>query len=975
MTRRQYLGVVVSSTYEDLKEHRAALMSAIQGQHLHAVAMESDSARPVTVVESSLEKVRDAAAYVAIISRRYGSVPECGTNPDALSLTHLEFREAVRLGLPILVFIMGSGHLLTEDGVELDPEKRRKLAEFREEAKFAGGEVHQVYKEFNDLAEFAASATQAVAELRRVLDVPVLEPVVEADDHIPAAPALYAKPRYLGSHDFVGREAQLETLNDWARPAGQHSVLLFEAIGGSGKSILTWEWATRHALGVRGDWAGRFWYSFYEAGAVMSDFCRRALAYMTGKPVKAFAGKRQAELTELLVSELEARPWLLVLDGLERVLVAYHRVDAAQVSDENAGGSDEIAHRDPCAAIRPEDEELLRHLAGASPSRILITSRLVPRVLLNPSSQAIPGVLHERLPGLRPAEAEALLRACGVTGASAAMRSFLQRHCDCHPLVTGIVAGLVNEYLPARGDFDRWSADLEHGGSLEVGQLDLVQKRNHVLYTAIGVLPDGSRQLLSTLALLPYAVDYRTLNALSPHRESTTAARDLTSTVSDLERRGLLQHDRSTGQYDLHPVVRAVAAAKLESGDRELLGTRVVDYFSTRTTSRYGEVSSLEEVRDDLTLVRTLLQIGRLKAAADFWFAGLQSVLVEQLEARSEMLSLLRPFFGSTWSSPVAELPDGDVANLVNSIAGCMYSNGDLEQAQEVCEVALRLSITGNEPDETVVNLSNLALVVSQRNRLASSRRLIWLNIELAESDGRVANVLRARRAAFVWLARAGWVEDAEEMWQTLPRIAGQGDLAKPLCYAALDRAWFDFEKGVLTAKDLDRVETEGREHGYRYVVRTALKLRGLWRAERGEWARSAAELSEAVRMGREVGVHDARAEAGLALTQLHLGELREPAQVAARLAGERECADGALARLWLEIGDVEQARKHALAAYRWAWADGEPYTWGFNLERARRLLVELGADIPVLPAYDPAADAEFPWEADVRAFMDTLRE
>ena len=92
----------------------------------------------------------------------------------------------------------------------------------------------------------------------------------------------------------------------------------------------------------------------------------------------------------------------------------------------------------------------------------------MPRVLLNAASQPIPGVLHERLPGLRPADAEALLRTCGVRGDSQQMQEYLQRHCDCHPLVTGIVAGLVNDYLPDRGHFDAWAADPDHGGRLNL---------------------------------------------------------------------------------------------------------------------------------------------------------------------------------------------------------------------------------------------------------------------------------------------------------------------------------------------------------------------------------------------------------------------------------------------------------------------------------------------------------------------------
>ena len=181
-----------------------------------------------------------------------------------------------------------------------------------------------------------------------------------------------------------------------------------EAIGGSGKSILTWEWVNRLAPTARDDWAGRFWYSFYEKGAVMVEFCRHAMAYMTAQPVNVFRKKKTPELTDLLLAELNTRPWLLVLDGLERVLVAYHRFDAAQLRDEEADTvGDQIADRDPCAAIRSEDDELLRRLAAAAPSKILVTSRLMPRALLNPSGMPLPGVRRDSLPGLRPPDAEA----------------------------------------------------------------------------------------------------------------------------------------------------------------------------------------------------------------------------------------------------------------------------------------------------------------------------------------------------------------------------------------------------------------------------------------------------------------------------------------------------------------------------------------------------------------------------------------
>ena len=295
---RRYLGVMVCSTFKDLKEHRAALMKAIEAQGFYPEAMEHDAARPDgTVVDSSLQKVRDAAAYIGVISHKYGQIPESAdSNPDGFSLTELEFREARRLGRPILIFIMGDDHDVKPNAVERDPDKIRKLEAFRDEVKreSENSRLHRVYATFNSLGEFEVAAERSVAELRRFLDgqlKPAPSGRTDSTDDIPRPPALYAEPRYIGSHAFVGRAAELATLSGWAAAAEPNPILLFEAIGGAGKSMLTWEWTVSHASAARADWAGTFWYSFYEKGAVMADFCRRALAYMTGRPLSQFRGE------------------------------------------------------------------------------------------------------------------------------------------------------------------------------------------------------------------------------------------------------------------------------------------------------------------------------------------------------------------------------------------------------------------------------------------------------------------------------------------------------------------------------------------------------------------------------------------------------------------------------------------------------------------------------------------------------------
>jgi hypothetical protein len=133
---RQYPGVMISSTFTDLEQHRVALMEAINGQGLHEIAMENDSAKLVDVIESSLQMVRDGSAYVGIISHKYGQTPLCvQRNPSEISITELEFNEAQRLERPILIFIMGDDHPVRKADVEADPTKQNKLNAFRDRAK------------------------------------------------------------------------------------------------------------------------------------------------------------------------------------------------------------------------------------------------------------------------------------------------------------------------------------------------------------------------------------------------------------------------------------------------------------------------------------------------------------------------------------------------------------------------------------------------------------------------------------------------------------------------------------------------------------------------------------------------------------------------------------------------------------------------------------------------------------------------
>ena len=93
---------MLSSTFTDLKEHRQRAIEAINKLGFKPEVMEYSGARiDADVIQASLKMV-DAAAYVGVIGFKYGQTLHDPThNPHELSITELEFNEAMRLDRPV----------------------------------------------------------------------------------------------------------------------------------------------------------------------------------------------------------------------------------------------------------------------------------------------------------------------------------------------------------------------------------------------------------------------------------------------------------------------------------------------------------------------------------------------------------------------------------------------------------------------------------------------------------------------------------------------------------------------------------------------------------------------------------------------------------------------------------------------------------------------------------------------------------
>jgi hypothetical protein len=101
--------VYISSTYRDLKEHRAQLIDFFQKfpDLFSLVSMEGYVASDITPIQKCLDDVASSELYILILAQRYGFISDDAViNPDGLSVTELEYRCALENGnRKVLVFL------------------------------------------------------------------------------------------------------------------------------------------------------------------------------------------------------------------------------------------------------------------------------------------------------------------------------------------------------------------------------------------------------------------------------------------------------------------------------------------------------------------------------------------------------------------------------------------------------------------------------------------------------------------------------------------------------------------------------------------------------------------------------------------------------------------------------------------------------------------------------------------------------
>ncbi len=974
--------VMVSSTALDLPAHREQVLNACLRQSTipkmqeHLPASSSDAESGAEAIRVSLEMVEEADIYLGVFAHRYGYVPA----GHDISITELEYNRAVERGLTRLIFLMHDDHALRASDVETGEgaEKLRKLKE-----RLKNENVVNFFKSPDELSAHVINSLSKYREQHGKRDVTAFHYVGD----IPEPPEPYIAHPYtlLQMRDLVGRNEELNVLTDWvAKPGsevyGSH-IFNVVAIGGMGKSALTWKWFNDIAPQEMNSLAGRLWWSFYESDAHFENFIIRALTYVSKRSREDIEqNTNPGEREEQLLAILDREPFLLVLDGLERILIAYARMDANRLADDDL---DERAANHVAGALGlpesaaqsfigqhllrkttdPRAGNFLRKLARVRASRILASTRLYPADLQTVTGEPFPYCVAYFLRGLNDDDALNLWRSLGVTGTREELKQLFHSF-GSHPLLIQALASEVANYRRAPGDFDRWRKD---NPDFNPFALPLSNAQSHVLAFALRGLNDAARDVLHKIAAFRMPTTYDTLTALLVGHGKTFANENaLVAALTELEDRGLLGWDRRANRYDLHPLVRGVIWSGLNESDRRGIYQRLYRHFKNIPRTKIERIAPSENIIPTIELYNVFIGLERFDAASQLFYQRLRKADLWQLNVGQRIMLLELLFPDGTDSLATTHIGDAhNLASGLDALAQAYYIDGKLEMAAQLRRRQIVVLGLWNHRKKGNLALRSLAATLYHSGALREAEQCARQALLICRESGyksqespilrQLGRVLAARgetgqakialRRSLRTVFRTGEssIAAAKAFLAQLNLWSGDADTAWSLAYSILESSDVDS-----TGQHLSRAE--------QLCGTAALSLNQLGTAED--------YLERALIKARQdsLAEKELRASIELAELQRRLGNLRaarelldDALELLERSSYALIYADAlnALAQIERDEGNREKSVEAARGAYRKAWCDGPPFAYHWGLEKARKHLRQLGAGEPVLPGFD----------------------
>ncbi len=155
MNIKRKFSIFISSTYEDLKKERQALIGVALENNFIPVGMEQFHAAPTSQWNVITKMIDECDFYLLVVGGRYGSID----TESGISYTEKEYNYAKSKGMPVLVVIKEASAItdIEKDTGDDKYDKMRMLDEFREKVKNDGNTV-DFFVDLNNL-KYVASQT------------------------------------------------------------------------------------------------------------------------------------------------------------------------------------------------------------------------------------------------------------------------------------------------------------------------------------------------------------------------------------------------------------------------------------------------------------------------------------------------------------------------------------------------------------------------------------------------------------------------------------------------------------------------------------------------------------------------------------------------------------------------------------------------------------------------------------------------
>lgn len=1025
----QTFGVMISSTTYDLPEHRKRATDAVSRCSMLPLVMETLGTTGRDPIMDSLNLVNQAEIYVLILGRRYGYVPQDATqNPDQISITEMEYRHAVKRDIPVLVFVMHPDHKVEQTRQQTEvtetDDKRKKLAALRDEV----------------MTKYTVGQFQSPEELALLLVQALNQPHVRTQQHevvkpaprLPVPPNLLAIPPYT-SNRFVGRQQEKQQLDKWARDL-DCPVMVLQAIGGQGKSALAWDWMQTQTAKA---FSGIIWWNFDKDSAYHPDskqihtFVRYAVAYITQRDPDELKEIPERHLLEQLAALLQREPYLLILDGLERLLVAYNRLDPNHVPDETV--KDDEVLRD---CINPQDFMFLRQLIHCQPSKVLIGTRLLPTALEDSIGELLQGVSMIRLAGLKPEDGRNLMGALGVRFSDKDLLDEFMARFDYHGLMLRLAAGHIAQYRPAPGNFNAWYQTQ----SVKLWEKDVAKARTELLDFAIKGMTEEKQRFLENISAFRGTMTYAMIAPYNPYlppmpplptlpevpvprvnpfctdedshhtpestekllRQRRLVLQERADTLKqhrsthesseawieaqgqfdillrELEDRGLLEWNRDDGTYDLHPMVRSFAHDQLEGERRHEVFVRMRDHLGALTLAKSNDIEDRVQLHNAIEYYYSLINTGEIKQAVALFNIRLQKALLNQFDDYPTVLQLLRPLV----EDHMAELDDKARSTVLHYYALALEGTGQIEAAANHMSSKFLLNIKSNNHSDLVTSLVVYARNSLFQNRLAEAERILSIAEEMALASQSNRQLAWVHEYQFMLKMTMGDIDSARQIEHDIVLERKHPDnylMDRMNLITTVAQARLDYRESAadLLAELSSLLETRwhyGMARRYHTLIAQQAMLDGNLQAARAAFVQSIQMTNLAARSN---ALNLARLSRVLQLS----GDIAT-AERGMTQALKRWCYDIDKPELYLlaahfclHDGKREAAANFVKQALDYAAADGAPYVHRRVIEEASALLKTLDMPLPPLPAYDPSSAQPIPYEAEITAHLEKLRK